>query len=371
MKKFLSVAAILAVLSAAPVYAQVTMPELAMAIQVGDNQKVETYLNENGDPNATLLQGQTLVMAAVGANNAAALDTLIAHGADVNKPSIMVGQEIYPLFSAISLQNATMVTKLLDAGANTNFKVAGQPFMKMARMWGNADVIKALSANVGRTQPTTNTSQSTTSPTENTTNTDLGVNLGSQTINPAVTSKTILSQLSQEDIDKAKADAKNGKYALYPLFEKGRSTWQDFGLMFATGMTKAPIRLSLATPYSQLRHLYYQEQELYVPVSDADKAIIYSDRDRVYIVPWAYNDFKTIPTVIKNIVIKKDGNIYHPIDVSEPIVTQWYQRTSPSYAFDINLFDGRPMEIIAIDAATDEKLVMPINAEFYKKRHWY
>jgi hypothetical protein len=35
------------------------------------------------------------------------------------------------------------------------------------------------------------------------------------------------------------------------------------------------------------------------------------------------------------------------------------------------LFDGEPMEIIAIDASNDKQLVMPIDRKFYEKRGWY
>ena len=84
MKRMVGLSIIFA-LSSTLVMANVTVPELANAIQVGDENKVTQYLVEGGNPNATLVQGQTLVFASVGAMNNKALKQLIDAGADVNK----------------------------------------------------------------------------------------------------------------------------------------------------------------------------------------------------------------------------------------------------------------------------------------------
>ena len=61
MKRIVGLSIIFA-LSSTLVMANVTVPELANAIQVGDENKVMQYLAEGGNPNATLVQGQTLVL---------------------------------------------------------------------------------------------------------------------------------------------------------------------------------------------------------------------------------------------------------------------------------------------------------------------
>ena len=90
----------------------------------------------------------------------------------------------------------------------------------------------------------------------------------------------------------------------------------------------------------------------------------------MYIIPYSLDSYGLYGTIIKNLVIKKNGKIYHAKEVEPPIMLAKFV-SSNVYAFDINLFDGEPMEIIAVDAVTDQKLVMPIDGNFYKKRGWY
>lgn len=108
--------------------------------------------------------------------------------------------------------------------------------------------------------------------------------------------------------------------------------------------------------------------QTFIPFTDEAKTEILANKDKVYIVPWS-ETYGVIPSYIKNLVIRKNGKIYHAQEVS----TNYLMRlgVSSTYAFDINLFDGEPMEIIAIDASNNKQLVMPIDRKFYEKRGWY
>ena len=74
-------------------------------------------------------------------------------------------------------------------------------------------------------------------------------------------------------------------------------------------------------------------------------------------------------TLIKHLVIKKNGVVYQP----EPLTNSYMQSLGITFAygFSIDLFDGQPMEIVAIDAQNDKQLIMPIDKQFYDKRGWY
>lgn len=309
MKRIVGLSIIFA-LSSTLVMANVTVPELANAIQLGDENKVTQYLAEGGNPNATLVQGQTLVFASVGAMNNKALKQLI------------------------------------DAGGNVNTKYMGISARQMAKNLGNHDALVLL------------------------TPTDIKpVDAGSTHINiKDFSSKTILSQLSPADQIKAKQDAKRGEHLSYPLYEKGKGFFTGLAETMVFGVEKGRIRLNLITPYSLYRHGYYEEVQTFIPFTDEAKTEILANKDKVYIVPWS-ETYGVIPSYIKNLVIRKNGQIYHAQEVSPNYLMRL--GVSSTYAFDINLFDGEPMEIIAIDASNNKQLVMPIDRKFYEKRGWY
>lgn len=346
MKKVISLSMILT-LSSTLAMANVTIPELATAIQVGDEIKVNQYLAEGGNPNATLVQGQTLVFASVGAMNNKALQQFINAGADVNKGGSIGGRPaMSPLMLAVSVSNNDAVKLLVDAGGDVNTKYMGISARQMAKNIGNQDALVLLTP-------------SDIKP----------VDAGSTYINTKVDSaKTILSQLSAADQIKAKQEAKKGEHLSYPLYEKGKGFFTGLAETMIFGVEKGRIRLNLITPYSLYRHGYYEEVQTFTPFTDEAKTEILANKDKVYIVPWS-ETYGVIPSYIKNLVIRKNGKIYHAQEVS----TNYLMRlgVSSTYAFDINLFDGEPMEIIAIDASNDKQLVMPIDRKFYEKRGWY
>ena len=334
-------------LSSTLVMANVTVPELANAIQIGDENKVNQYLAEGGNPNATLVQGQTLIFASVGAMNNKALKQLIDAGADVNKGGSIGGRPaMSPLMLAVSVSNNDAIKLLVDAGGDVNTKYMGISVRQMAKNLGNHDALVLLTpANL---KP---------------------VDAGSTHINTIdINSKTILSQLSPADQIKAKQDSKRGEHLSYPLYEKGKGFFTGLAETMVFGVEKGRIRLNLITPYSLYRHGYYEEEQTFIPFTDEAKTEILANKDKVYIVPWS-ETYGVIPSYIKNLVIRKNGQIYHAQEVSPNYLMSL--GVSSTYAFDINLFDGEPMEIIAIDASNNKQLVMPIDRKFYEKRGWY
>lgn len=346
MKRIVGLSIIFA-LSSTLVMANVTVPELANAIQLGDENKVTQYLAEGGNPNATLVQGQTLVFASVGAMNNKALKQLIDAGADVNRGGSIGGRPaMSPLMLAVSVSNNDAIKLLVDAGGNVNTKYMGISARQMAKNLGNHDALVLL------------------------TPTDIKpVDAGSTHINiKDFSSKTILSQLSPADQIKAKQDAKRGEHLSYPLYEKGKGFFTGLAETMVFGVEKGRIRLNLITPYSLYRHGYYEEVQTFIPFTDEAKTEILANKDKVYIVPWS-ETYGVIPSYIKNLVIRKNGQIYHAQEVSPNYLMRL--GVSSTYAFDINLFDGEPMEIIAIDASNNKQLVMPIDRKFYEKRGWY
>ena len=161
---------------------------------------------------------------------------------------------------------------------------------------------------------------------------------------------------------------KKGEHLSYPLYEQGKGFFTGLAETMVFGVEKGRIRLNLITPYSLYRHGYYEEEQTFIPFTDEAKTEILANKDKVYIVPWS-ETYGVIPSYIKNLVIRKNGQIYHAQEVSPNYLMSL--GVSSTYAFDINLFDGEPMEIIAIDASNNKQLVMPIDRKFYEKRGWY
>lgn len=174
-------------------------------------------------------------------------------------------------------------------------------------------------------------------------------------------SKTILSTLSESDKLKAEAEFKKGKKDYYNL---GRKEPGGLKQLYA-----APTMAYISTPYSLYRHGIYVEKQTFIPFSNELKAELEARADKVYIYTYS-NPMWGVPSYIGNIVIKKDGKIYNGkmmdfkgVDANEG--------ASKAYEFDINLFDGRDMDVIAVNAADYKQLIFHITAETYKKHQWY
>lgn len=337
MRKIFALTSLLVTLSSVS-YANVSIPDLGLAIQAGKNETVQQYLNEGGNPNATLMHGQSLLNAAVASMNVDAVHQLIDAGANVNDGGTVMGKKsMSPLYLAVSTRNIEMAKILIEAGANLNDNFYGVSIRQMAS--GDADMLRLI---------TTETLKKAASNQSSVSN-----------------SRTILSTLGPDDINKAKIESAKGKRLSYDLYEKG----QSFLDAMKYGVNKMPVRLALFTPYSLYRHGLYEESQTYIPFSEDAKRAIIADKNKVYIVPYVQGIPGMYGTVVKHLVIKKNGVIYQP----EPL-TNGYMETfgySSAYGFSIDLFDGEPMDIIAIDAQNDKQLVMPIDKKFYEKRGWY
>lgn len=176
--------------------------------------------------------------------------------------------------------------------------------------------------------------------------------------------KTILSTLSQADQEKAVSEYKKGKKHYYNLGSKSPG-----GL---SALFKSPTLFVIATPYSLYRHEVYEEKQKFIPFTDEEKEDLINRRE-VYVQTYS-NPYMGIPTLIENMVIKKGDKVYpgRPVELNSAkyrhLLREGY---SNIYAFDIGLFDGNDMDLIAINASNDNQITIHITAETYKKHQWY
>lgn len=176
--------------------------------------------------------------------------------------------------------------------------------------------------------------------------------------------KTILSTLSQADQEKAVSEYKKGKKHYFNLGSKSPG-----GL---SALFKSPTLFVIATPYSLYRHEVYEEKQKFIPFTDEEKEDLINRRE-VYVQTYS-NPYMGIPTLIENMVIKKGDKVYpgRPVELNSAkyrhLLREGY---SNIYAFDIGLFDGNDMDLIAINASNDNQITIHITAETYKKHQWY
>lgn len=176
--------------------------------------------------------------------------------------------------------------------------------------------------------------------------------------------KIILSTLSPADQEKAVSEYKKGKKHYYNLGSKSPG-----GL---SALFKSPTLFVIATPYSLYRHEVYEEKQKFIPFTDEEKEDLINRRE-VYVQTYS-NPYMGIPTLIENMVIKKGDKVYpgRPVELNSAkyrhLLREGY---SNIYAFDIGLFDGNDMNLIAINASNDNQITIHITAETYKKHQWY
>lgn len=176
--------------------------------------------------------------------------------------------------------------------------------------------------------------------------------------------KTILSTLSPADQEKAVSEYKKGKKHYYNLGSKSPG-----GL---SALFKSPTLFVIATPYSLYRHEVYEEKQKFIPFTGEEKADLINRRE-VYVQTYS-NPYMGIPTLIENMVIKKGDKVYpgRPVELNSAkyrhLLREGY---SNIYAFDIGLFDGNDMDLIAINASNDNQITIHITTETYKKHQWY
>jgi uncharacterized protein len=117
-----------------------TIADVAMK---GDMDSLRALIKQHpGDVNAGQPDGSTALLWAAYWNDEAAVDALLAAGANVNTSN---REGFTPLSQACTNGNARMVAALLKAGADANaFQAEGQTVLMTAARAGSAEVVKAL-----------------------------------------------------------------------------------------------------------------------------------------------------------------------------------------------------------------------------------
>jgi ankyrin repeat protein len=135
------------VLSNAAIAAAPNDLRLVEAVRNRDAVRAQTLLAERADPNVRQPDGATALHWAAQWDDVATVDLLIRAGAEINATN---DYGVTPL--AVACQNgsstsATVVEKLLKAGANPNAALpSGETVLMTASFAGNADAVKALLA---------------------------------------------------------------------------------------------------------------------------------------------------------------------------------------------------------------------------------
>jgi ankyrin repeat protein len=116
---------------------------LADVAMKGDMDSLRALIKQHpGDVNAGQPDGSTALLWAAYWNDDAAVDALLAAGANVNTSN---REGFTPLSQACTNGNARMVAALLKAGADANaFQAEGQTVLMTAARAGSAEVVKAL-----------------------------------------------------------------------------------------------------------------------------------------------------------------------------------------------------------------------------------
>lgn len=108
-----------------------------------NHEAVRSLLQQHVDVNTPQADGATALAWAAHWDDMETADLLIHAGANVNAAN---GYGVTPLSLACTNQSATMVEKLLKAGADPNGVPSGTPVLMMAARTGNVDIVKSLLA---------------------------------------------------------------------------------------------------------------------------------------------------------------------------------------------------------------------------------
>jgi hypothetical protein len=290
---------------------------LFSSIVSGDIIEVEALIKDGVNVNAKGPNGFTPLLAACSGNKTDIALLLLDSGADPNLPG---NQNETPLLYAVMTANRVIIKELLTRGANPDTKmITGQSPLDMAKAMHMTDIIHLMQSKGSD---------------------------DSEKIDP---NKTVLKIIDSSSLDQAKNDPSKD-YCYY--------------LGVKTPIWAYPLRFQLVTPYSVLRYVAYQEKHAFIT---PDKALIQDlmiKKDYVFIKAqrFATDGLTMLPTTLKNLVVKKNEKIYKNDEaVSFPLTTFM----SMTYAFPIGVFDGEPLEIIAIDQ-NDWRFVIKLSASKIK-----
>jgi len=118
---------------------------LHAAVRNGNAQEVERLLVSGANPNATDPRGNVPLLQAAWTGNAAIIDSLLNHGADVNRRNSETANS--PLLYAVLSGRETVVRLLLDRGARVDFRYRdNQTILHIAAASGSVPILEALLA---------------------------------------------------------------------------------------------------------------------------------------------------------------------------------------------------------------------------------
>ena len=100
-----------------------------LAAQNGNPTIAEALLKAGANPNATLPEGETVLMTAARTGNVDVIRALVSRGADVNASEQWQGQT--PLMWAASQNNAGAVKALIELGADKGSKIQASEFSRI------------------------------------------------------------------------------------------------------------------------------------------------------------------------------------------------------------------------------------------------
>lgn len=292
------------------VYAAPSDTDFISAIYRNDLPAVSQMLSEGANPNATS-NGMTALYAAVAMQNVDIVKTLVAAGADINKPGI--------------------------GGVSVTFT---------AQSMGNQELLEALYSNVS----------------------DSVIPIPKEY--PQIENKTSLIVLDDVSLSKAKKEASQlndidewNLRVAYFLGSKGYSIFSN----------SSEQRVQLITPYSIAKYAYYVTERNFKEPKQMTINNILSHNNVAWLWVWSNGAYDAIlgngpAPGITNVVIRKGNKIYQPLPREKYTPDYTFMAANinraAAWAFPIEIFsnDNTPFEIVLVDSQMHQK-PLTINKE--------
>lgn len=290
--------------------------DLINAVTLGNVTQVESALKEGNNPNEQNQYGWTPLLAAAAGGQLEIATMLLDAGAN---PNIASHTGETPLLYAVMTKSIQMIDLLIDRGADPNKKTTmGLSPASMAKTYGINIVKKSTN----------------------------------QTLIPQ--GNTTLVILTTDTLEKAKTEAPSvGKFNNNSIEQFAYYLGQkDYGLVYRY----APIGIAVVTPYSLSKYGFYKEKNIYRDFPAEDQKILLDNNDTIFIMTYAVGAYIVGPPApIQNVIIKKNGIVYKPINANTILQSKW-NLSGTWWAFPIGLFNAKEeMEIIIIDGHDNVK----------------